>query len=387
MKPANSTMAGLGTTVFEVMSALAREHNSVNLGQGFPDDKGPEEVRAAAADYLLNGHNQYPPMMGIPELRQAVAEHARRFQGLEVDWQSEVLVTSGATEALGDCLFGLIEPGDEVVLIEPLYDSYLPIVRRAGGIPRLVRLEPPEWRLPKEELAAAFGPKTKLILFNTPMNPCSKVFDREELSFIAELCLKHDVYAICDEVYEHIIFDDRRHISLMTLPGMRDRTVRIGSAGKSFSLTGWKVGYITAAPGLMTPIARTHQFMTFTTPPNLQWGAATGLRLQDGYFSTLAADMQRKRDRLAGALATIGFDVLPAHGTYFVTTDFRPLGFNGTDEEFCRHITVKAGVTAVPVSAFYQSPEAPRYFARFCFCKHDATLDSAIQRLAAHFGD
>jgi len=387
MKPANSTMAGLGTTVFEVMSALAREHNSVNLGQGFPDDKGPEEVRAAAADYLLNGHNQYPPMMGIPELRQAVAEHARRFQGLEVDWQSEVLVTSGATEALGDCLFGLIEPGDEVVLIEPLYDSYLPIVRRAGGIPRLVRLEPPEWRLPKEELAAAFGPKTKLILFNTPMNPCSKVFDREELSFIAELCLEHDVYAICDEVYEHIIFDDRRHISLMTLPGMRDRTVRIGSAGKSFSLTGWKVGYITAAPGLMTPIARTHQFMTFTTPPNLQWGAATGLRLQDGYFSTLAADMQRKRDRLAGALATIGFDVLPAHGTYFVTTDFRPLGFNGTDEEFCRHITVKAGVTAVPVSAFYQSPEAPRYFARFCFCKHDATLDSAIQRLAAYFGD
>ena len=386
MKPANSTMAGLGTTVFEVMSALAREHNSVNLGQGFPDDKGPEQVRAAAADYLLNGHNQYPPMMGIPELRQAVAEHARRFQGLDVDWQSEVLVTSGATEALGDCLCGLIEPVDEVVLIEPLYDSYLPIVRRAGGIPKLVRLEPPEWRLPKEELAAAFGPKTKLILFNTPMNPCSKVFDREELAFIAGLCLEHDVYAICDEVYEHIIFDDRRHVSLMTLPGMRDRTVRIGSAGKSFSLTGWKVGYITAAPELMKPIARTHQFMTFTTPPNLQWGAATGLRLQDGYFSALAADMQRKRDRLADALATIGFDVLPAHGTYFVTTDFRPLGFNGTDEEFCRHITVKAGVTAVPVSAFYQSPEAPRYFARFCFCKHDPTLDSAIQRLAAHFG-
>jgi N-succinyldiaminopimelate aminotransferase len=387
MKPANSMMAGLGTTVFEVMSALAREHNSVNLGQGFPDDKGPEEVRGAAADYLLNGHNQYPPMMGIPELRQAVAEHARRFQGLDVDWQSEVLVTSGATEALGDCLFGLIEPGDEVVLIEPLYDSYLPIVRRAGGVPKLVRLEPPAWRLPKEELAAAFGPKTKLILFNTPMNPCSKVFDREELSFIADLCLEHDVYAVCDEVYEHIIFDGRQHISLMTLPGMRDRTVRIGSAGKSFSLTGWKVGYITAAPELMKAIARTHQFMTFTTPPNLQWGAAVGLRLQDGYFSTLAADMQRKRDRLADALATIGFDVLPAQGTYFVTTDFRPLGFNGTDEEFCRHITVKAGVAAVPVSAFYQSPEAPRYFARFCFCKHDATLDSAIERLAAHFGD
>jgi N-succinyldiaminopimelate aminotransferase len=386
MKSANSLMSSLGTTVFEVMSALAREHKSVNLGQGFPDDKGPDEVRAAAADYLLNGHNQYPPMMGIPELRQAVAEHAKRFQGLDVDWQSEVLVTSGATEALGDCLLGLIEPGDEVVLIEPLYDSYLPMVRRAGGIPKLVRLEPPSWRLPKDELAAAFSDRTKLILFNTPMNPCSKVFDEAELDFIAGLCLKHDAYAICDEVYEHIIFDDRRHVSLMTRPDMRNRTVRIGSAGKSFSLTGWKVGYITAAPDLMRAIAKTHQFMTFTTPPNLQWGAATGLRLGDGYFEGLAQDMQRKRDRLAGALSEIGFEVLPAHGTYFVTTDFRPLGFNGTDEDFCRHITVEAGVTAVPVSAFYdESVQAPRHFARFCFCKHDATLDSAVERLAAHF--
>lgn len=386
MKSGNLLMSGLGTTVFEVMSALAREHKSVNLGQGFPDDQGPEEVRAAAAKFLLEGHNQYPPMMGIPELRQAVAEHAKRFQDLDVDWQSEVLITSGATEALGDCLFGLIEPGDEVVLIEPLYDSYLPIVRRAGGVPRLVRLEPPTWRLPKEELAAVFGPKTKLILFNTPMNPCSKVFDHAELQFIADLCQEHDVFAVCDEVYEHIIFDDRRHVSLMTLPGMRDRTVRIGSAGKSFSLTGWKVGYVTAAAELMKPIAKTHQFMTFTTPPNLQWGAAAGLRLEDHYFSTLATEMQRKRDRLADALSDIGFGVLPAHGTYFVTTDFRPLGFNGTDEEFCRHITIKAGVTAVPVSAFYDEPDrAPRNFARFCFCKHDSTLDSAIKRLGAHF--
>ncbi len=382
MKPANTLMSGLGTTVFEVMSALAREHQSVNLGQGFPDDRGPQAVRQAAADFLMTGHNQYPPMMGLPELRQAVAEHARRFQGLDIDWQAEVLVTSGATEALADCLFGLIEPGDEVVLIEPLYDSYLPIVRRAGGIPRLVRLEPPTWRLPREELAAAFGPRTKLILFNTPMNPCSKVFDEEELAFIAGLCREHDVFAVCDEVYEHIIFDDRRHLSIMALPGMRERSIRIGSAGKSFSLTGWKVGYVTAAPDLMKPIARTHQFMTFTTPPNLQWGAATGLRLDDGYFSTLATDMQRKRDRLAGALSTIGFDVLPTHGTYFVTTDFRPLGFNGTDEEFCHHMTVKAGVTAVPVSAFYDDAgKAPRNFVRFCFCKNDETLDEAINRL------
>ena len=386
MKPANSLMSSLGTTVFEVMSALAREHQSVNLGQGFPDDRGPEAVREAAAKFLQEGHNQYPPMMGLPELRQAVAEHARRFQGLDVDWQSEVLVTSGATEALADCLFGLIEPGDEVVLIEPLYDSYLPIVRRAGGIPKLVRVQPPAWDLPREELAAAFGPRTKLILFNTPMNPCSKVFDREELEFIAGLCRQHDAYAVCDEVYEHIIFDKRQHLSMMTLPGMRDRSVRIGSAGKSFSLTGWKVGYVTASREVMKSIARTHQFMTFTTPPNLQRGAATGLRLGDDYFSTLALDMQAKRDYLASALARIGFDVLPAHGTYFVTTDFRPLGFNGTDEDFCRHITVEAGVTAVPVSAFYDSPDAaPRHLARFCFCKHDSTLEQAVERLEKYF--
>ena len=387
MRSANATISGLGTTVFEVMSALAREHQSVNLGQGFPDDNGPEEVRRAAADYLLNGHNQYPPMMGLPELRQAVAEHAKRFQGLAIDWQTEVLVTSGATEALGDCLFGLIEPGDEVVLIEPLYDSYLPIVRRAGGVPRLVRLEPPTWSLPREELAAAFNDRTKLILFNTPMNPCSKVFDREELGFIADLCLKHDVYAVCDEVYEHIIFDGRRHLSIMTLPGMRERTARIGSAGKSFSLTGWKVGYVTAAPDLLKPIAKTHQFMTFTTPPNLQWGAATGLRLEKTYFDTLSREMQRKRDYLASGLRQIGFDVLPSEGTYFVTTDFRTLGFNGTDEDFCRHITTQAGVTAVPVSAFYDnSGQAPVHFVRFCFCKNDSTLDAAIDRLKKHFG-
>ena len=387
MRSANATISGLGTTVFEVMSALAREHRSVNLGQGFPDDNGPEEVRRAAADYLLNGHNQYPPMMGLPELRQAVAEHAKRFHGLDIDWQTEVLVTSGATEALGDCLFGLIEPGDEVVLIEPLYDSYLPIVRRAGGVPRLVRLEPPTWSLPREELAAAFNDRTKLILFNTPMNPCSKVFDREELGFIADLCLKHDVYAVCDEVYEHIIFDGRRHLSIMTLPGMRERTARIGSAGKSFSLTGWKVGYVTAAPDLLKPIAKTHQFMTFTTPPNLQWGAATGLRLEKTYFDTLSREMQRKRDYLASGLRQIGFDVLPSEGTYFVTTDFRTLGFNGTDEDFCRHITTQAGVTAVPVSAFYDnSGQAPVHFVRFCFCKNDSTLGAAIDRLKKHFG-
>jgi aspartate/methionine/tyrosine aminotransferase len=385
MKQGNSILGGYADTIFEQMSALARQHQSVNLGQGFPDDPGPEDVRRAAADYLMTGHNQYPPMLGIPELRQAVAAHNKRFYGIDVDWQREVMVTSGATEALGDCLFGLIEPGDEVVLLEPLYDSYVPIVRRAGGVPKFVRLEPPDWELPREELAAAFGPKTKLLLLNTPMNPAAKVFTPEELAFIAGLCVEHDVFAVCDEVYEHITFDGRRHVPLMTFPGMRERTARIGSSGKTFSVTGWKVGYITAAPGVLKPILKSHQFVTFTTPPNLQWGTAHGLRKDDAYFAGLARDLQIKRDRLATGLRDIGFDVMDAQGTYFITTDFRSLGFNGSDEDFCRHITVEAGVTAVPLSAFYQGDGAPRHFARFCFCKHDATLDAAIERLAKHF--
>lgn len=384
MKQGNAVLSGYGTTIFEVMSALARQHQSVNLGQGFPDDPGPADVRQAAADYVMNGQNQYPPMMGIPELRQAVARHNKRFYGLDIDWQSEVMVTSGATEALADCLFGLIEPGDEVVLIEPLYDSYLPIVRRAGGIPKLVRIEPPHWELPREQLAAAFSPRTKLLLMNSPMNPCSKVFTREELQFIADLAIRHDAFVVCDEVYEHLVFDGRQHVPLMTLPGMRERCARIGSAGKTFSVTGWKIGYITAAPNLMKPIAKTHQFITFTTAPNLQFAASVGLDKDDSYFTDLARDMQTKRDRLSKGLAEIGFGVLPAGGTYFVTTDFRPLGFNGTDEDFCRHITTEAGVTAVPVSAFYEG-DAPRHFARFCFCKHDATLDKALDLLRKHF--
>ncbi len=385
VKAANSILSGYGTTVFEVMSRLAIEHDSINLGQGFPDDNGPDDVRRVAEETLESGPNQYPPMMGVPELRQAVAAHNRRFYGLEVDWQREVLVTSGATEALAACLFGLIEPGDEVVLIEPLYDSYLPIVRRAGGVPKMVRVEPPDWTLPREALAAAFSERTKLILLNSPMNPSAKVFDADELAFIAGLLERHDAYAICDEVYEHIVFDGRPHIPLMTLPGMRGRCARIGSAGKTFSLTGWKVGYITAAPELLAPIAKCHQFLVFTTPPNLQRATAYGLEKDDAYFSGLASGLEAKRDRFARGLARVGFDAVDCHGTYFISGDFRPLGFNGDDVDFCRHITVEAGVTAVPVSAFYQD-RPPRYFARFAFCKQEEVLDEAIDRLVRHFG-
>jgi len=384
-KEVNSVLAGYGTTVFEVMSRLAMEHGAINLGQGFPDQDGPRDILEAGAAALTAGPNQYPPMLGLPELRQAVAAHARHHYGLALDWQSEVMVTSGATEALADCLMALIEPGDPVVLIEPLYDSYLPIVRRAGGVPRLVRVEPPDWRLPREALAAAFAEGARLLLLNSPMNPAAKVFDHQELGFIADLLDRHDALAVCDEVYEHIVFDGRRHRPLITLPGMRGRCLRIGSAGKTFSLTGWKVGYVSAAPELLAPVAKAHQFVTFTTPPNLQKAVAYGLAKDDGYFTGLAAEMQAKRDRIASGLAAAGMDVVDCQGTYFITADFRPLGFDGDDVAFCRHITLEAGVTAVPVSAFYQDA-AVDHFVRFCFCKRDEVLDQAVERLARQFG-
>ena len=374
-----------GTTIFTVMSALAAEHGSINLGQGFPDSEGPEDILQKAADAVVAGPNQYPPMMGIPALRQAVASANQRFYDLNVDWQTEVMVTSGATEALADSMLGLIEPGDEVVLIEPLYDSYLPMVRRAGGVPKLVRLEPPAWELPRDALRDAFSPKTKLILLNSPHNPAGKVFHRDELDFIAGLVKEFDAIAVCDEVYEHLVFDGQPHIPLMTLPGMRDRCLRIGSAGKTFSVTGWKVGYVTAVPELLTPVAKAHQFVTFTTPPNLQAAAAYGLGKDDAYFEALAGDLQGKRDLLADGLRDIGFEVMQTEGTYFLSVDIRSVGFNEDDEAFCRHITTEAGVTAVPVSAFYQQADVDHY-ARFCFCKDDALLSEALERLKKHFG-
>ena len=386
MKPHNTLLANTGTTIFTVMSALAVQHGAVNLGQGFPDEDGPADVLRAAADALLDQRNQYPPMTGLPDLRAAVAAANRRFWGIEVDPGSEVVVTSGATEAITACLMALLDPGDEVVLIEPLYDTYLPVVRMLGAVPKLVRLEPPRWELPRAELAAAFGPRTKAILMNTPQNPCSKVFTAAELAFIADLLQKHDAYAVCDEVYEHLTFDGWRHIPLMSLPGMRDRCARIGSAGKTFSLTGWKVGYVTAPRTLAQTIAKAHQLLTFTTPPNLQRAVAVGLAKDDAYFQGLADRLAAKRDRLSAGLAALGFGVLEAKGTYFVTTDFRPLGFAGDDVAFCRWLTETAKVTAIPVSAFYaDAATAPRHYARFAFCKHDATLDEALRRIRTAF--
>ena len=384
MKSVNRTLSRYGTTVFTVISALAVRHGAINLGQGFPDEEGPETIRRLAADAVFEGPNQYPPMRGLAELREAVATHSRRFYSLDINPETEVLITSGATEALACGMLGLIEPGDEVVLFEPLYDSYLPMIERGGGIARIVRLEPPDWRLPEAALAAAFSPRTKLLVLNSPLNPAGKVFGHEELLSIARLLLAHDAYALCDEVYEHLVFDGARHVPLLSLPGMRERCVRIGSAGKTFSATGWKVGYASGPAPLIDALARAHQFLTFTTPPNLQRAVAAGLCQDDGYFGGLAAQQQAKHDRLAAGLATAGFGILPSAGTYFLVADYRRLGFDEPDTAFCQRLIQEAGVAAIPLSAFYR--EAPPVgFVRFCFCKRDAVLDEAVARLHRRF--
>ncbi len=385
MRPVNSTLAPLGTTIFTVMSALAVEHGAINLGQGFPDTDGPADMLDAADAALRDGRNQYPPMPGVPELRRAVAAANSRFYGLTVDPMREVIVTSGATEAISACLMAVLDPGDEVVVFEPVYDTYLPVARMLGAVPRIVRLNPPDWSLSRHELEAAFGPRTKALLLNTPMNPTGKVFSPAELRLLADLLMRHDAYAICDEVYEHLTFDGARHVPLMSLPGMRERTMRIGSAGKTFSLTGWKVGYVTAPAHLADVVAKAHQNLTFTTPPNLQRAVAVGLGKSDAYFGSLSSSLQGKRDRLAAGLAALGLKVLDTHGTYFVTADFTPLGFAADDEGFCRHITEHAKVAAIPVTAFYDTPDPPRNYARFAFCKRDDVLDEAIARLRRHF--
>jgi aspartate/methionine/tyrosine aminotransferase len=380
----NRLFADLPTTVFEVMSGLARAHGAVNLGQGFPDDPGPADVRQKAADAVVNGWNQYPPMMGLPELRQATAAHFARWQGLDLNPDSEVMVTSGATEAIAGALMALIEPGDEVVLFEPMYDAYLPLVRRAGGVPRFVTLKPPFFRLEEEALTAAFSPRTRVVLFNNPLNPTATVFPEADLDLLARYCVAHDAIAVCDEVWEHVVFDGRAHQPLMARPGMRERTVKISSAGKIFSLTGWKVGLVMAAAPLMKVLAKAHQFLTFTTPPNLQTAVAYGLAKDDGYFHGMRADFQRARDRFCAGLNRLGFDVIPAAGTYFVNIDIAALG-EDDDVDFCRRLVTGHGVAAIPVSAFYASG-AVRNVVRFCFAKSDATLDAGLERLAGVIG-
>ncbi|MBY0300111.1 MAG: aminotransferase [Methylobacterium sp.] len=376
----NPIFADLPTTVFEVMSALARETGAVNLGQGFPDDPGPEDVRAKAAEAVIHGWNQYPPMMGLPELRRAVAAHYAHWQGLAVDPDAEVMVTSGATEALAGALMALIEPGDEVVLFAPLYDAYLPLVRRAGGVPRFVTLTPPHFRLTEAALAQAFSDRTRVVLFNNPLNPAATVFPEEDLALLAAFCRRFDAVALCDEVWEHVVFDGRRHRPLMALPGMRERTIKVGSAGKIFSLTGWKVGFVLAAPPLMRVLAKAHQFLTFTTPPNLQSAVAYGLAKDDAYFEGMRAGFARARDRFAVGLTDLGFTVLPAAGTYFLNVDIAPLGYTD-DVAFCDRLVRRHGVAAIPVSAFY-AQDPVRHVVRFCFAKRDETLDAALDRLS-----
>src|SRR5215218_2281897 len=376
----NRLFANLPTTVFEVMSSLARETGAINLGQGFPDDPGPEDVRQAAADAVLNGYNQYPSMMGIPELRSAVAAHYARWQGLHVDADNEVMVTSGATEALAGAILGIVEPGDEVVLFEPMYDAYLPLVRLAGGVPKFVTLQPPHFRLTEEALAKAFSPRTKAVVFNNPLNPTATVFSNEDLNLLAAFCRKFDAIAISDEVWEHVVFDGREHQTVLGLEGMRERSVKIGSAGKIFSLTGWKVGFVCAAPHIMKVLAKSHQFLTFTTAPNLQTAVAYGLAKDDAYFEGMRKNFARSRDRFTDGLRTLGFDVIPSQGTYFVNIDIAPLG-ETDDVAFCRRLVTEHGVAAIPVSAFY-AEGAVKSVVRFCFAKKDPTLDAGLERLA-----
>jgi aspartate/methionine/tyrosine aminotransferase len=373
----NSVYAFLGPTIFEVMSRLAAERGAVNLGQGFPEEDGPRDILEAAARATLDGPNQYPPMRGLSDLRQAVAAHYNGFHGLDLDWQREVTITSGATEAIAAALLAFIEPGDEVVLFEPMYDAYLPMVRRAGGVPRIVRLAPPRWRYERETVTAAFSDKTRVVVINTPLNPSASVMSADEIALIAELCVKHNAICLSDEVWEHLLFDDAQHVSMLST--LRDRTLKLGSAGKMFSLTGWKVGFACGAPALTEQFAKAHQFLTFTTPPNLQRAVTYALGKPKSYFDEMCTGFQRSRDRLVSALAGEGFKLLPARGAYFVSIDLEASGIGMSDEEFARH-AVEHGVATIPYSAFYAAPGAPA-LVRLCFAKKDETLDRGVEAL------
>ncbi|MFJ6517545.1 pyridoxal phosphate-dependent aminotransferase [Streptomyces filamentosus] len=387
--PLNRRLAEFGTTIFAEMSALATSTGSINLGQGFPDTDGPLEVREAAERALREGRgNQYPPGPGVPELRTAIADHQRARYGLDHDPDTEVLVTAGATEAIAASLLALVEPGDEVIALEPYYDSYAACVAMAGGTRVPVTLRPQEdprggggrYVLDLDELRAAVTPRTRLILLNTPHNPTGTVLSRAELTAIAELAVERDLLVVSDEVYEHLVFDGAEHVPIASLPGMRERTVTIGSAGKTYSFTGWKVGWTTASPELTAAVRSAKQFLTYVSSGPFQYAIAEALRLPDAYYEGLRADLQAKRDLLSEGLAQAGFEVYRPQGTYFVTTDIRPLG-SADGFAFCRSLPERAGVVAIPNAVFYDHREAGAPFVRFAFCKRTDVLQEAVDRL------
>lgn len=376
----NRRLEGLGTTIFAEMSALATATGSINLGQGFPDTDGPAEIAEAAARAIREGRgNQYPPGPGIPELRTAIADHQRRFYDLSYDPDTEVLVTAGATEAIAAAMLALLEPGDEVIAFEPFYDSYAACIAMAGATRVPLTLRAPDFRPDLDALRAAVTPRTRLLLLNTPHNPTGTVLIPDELASIAQLACERDLLVVTDEVYEHLVFDGAHH-PIAALPGMRDRTVSISSAGKTFSFTGWKVGWATGSPELVAAVRTAKQYLTYVSAGPFQYAVAEALRLPDAYFTGLRADLRRKRDLLADGLRAAGFEVHQPQGTYFITTDIAPLGEKDA-YAFCRTLPARCGVVAIPNSVFYDDPEAGRTQVRFTFCKQDAVLADAVDRL------
>lgn len=375
----NPVFSRLPTSIFQHMTMLALKHDALNLGQGFPDQDGPLALREVAARQLIEGPNQYPPSRGLVALRQAVSAHARNFYGLDYDPEDEVVITSGGTEAVTGALMAMAGVGDEVVMIEPTYDSYRPMAEGAGAIVKAVKLEAPGWRLTEAALRAVVGPKTRAILINSPHNPAGRAFSREELETLAKVVAETEAVVICDEVYEHLVFDGRPHIPLATLPGMRDRVLKIGSAGKIFSLTGWKVGWVMGPRELVRVVQNAHQFLTFTTSPALQAGVAHGLTHEMDFPIQLTKRLQKNRDVLREGLAKLGFEVQPCEGTYFLTAGITKLT-NEKDFAFCERLIREAGVALIPLSAFFQSG-TPDTFVRFAFCKQQSLVEQALERL------